>query len=129
MNRATYRVLGAVALLLFLFSESAFAGDCAGGVIPVNPCKRCRVAGTISTHRDQSCVRGFRMNNANYVILGFSVAKPASHGNVAASGSSFTYTPAKGFVGTDSFSIEIDFLNGNKDVLVNFLDLTMDVTP
>jgi len=129
MYRSMYRVLGAVTLLLFLFSESALAIDCGGGGIPVNPCKRCRVAGTISTHRDQSCVRGFRMNNANFVILGFSVAKPASHGSVAASGSSFTYTPARGFVGTDSFSIEIDFLGDNKDVLVNFLDLTMDVTP
>jgi Bacterial Ig domain len=69
------------------------------------------------------------MNNANFVILGFSVAKHASHGRVAASGSSFTYTPAKGFTGSDSFSIEIDFLSGDKDVLVNFLDVTMNVTP
>ncbi len=69
------------------------------------------------------------MNRANYVVLGFSVAKQASHGRVATSGASFTYTPAKGYVGTDSFSIEIDFLSDNKDVLVNFLDFTMDVTP
>jgi hypothetical protein len=123
------RLLNAVALLLFLFCRSAFAGDCGGAVIPVNPCKRCRVAGTISTPHDQSCIRGFRMNNANFVILGFSVARQASHGRVAASGSSFTYTPAKGFVGSDAFSIEIDFLSGDKDVLVNFLDVTMNVTP
>jgi hypothetical protein len=123
------RLINAIALLLFLFSQSAFAADCGGAAIPVNPCKRCRIAGGISTHRDQSCIRGLRENNANNVILGFSVAKQASHGRVAASGSSFTYTPAKGFVGTDSFSIEIDFLIGNKDVLVNFIDYTMDVTP
>jgi hypothetical protein len=126
---AMFRLFNAVALLLFLFSQSAFAGDCGGAVIPVNPCKRCRVAGTITTPRDQSCIRGFRMNNSNFIILGFSVAKQASHGRVAANGSSFTYSPAKGFVGADSFSIEIDFLSGDKDVLVNFLDFTMDVTP
>jgi hypothetical protein len=123
------RLLNAVALLLFLLSQSALAGDCGGAAIPVNPCKRCRIAGTISTHRGESCVRGLRINNSNHVILGFSVAKQPSHGSVAASGSSFTYTPAKGFVGTDSFSIEMDVLNGNKDVLVNFIDYTMDVTP
>jgi hypothetical protein len=123
------RLLNAVALLLFLSFQSAFAADCGGAVIPVNPCKRCRVAGTITTPRDQSCVRGFRMNNANFVILGFSVAKQASHGRVVANGSSFTYTPTKGFTGLDSFSIEIDFLRGDKDVLVNFLDFTIDVTP
>jgi len=124
-----FRLLNAVALLLFFSLQSAFAAECGGAGIPVNPCKRCRIAGTISTHRDQSCIRGIRENNANNVILGFSVAKQAAHGRVATSGSSFTYTPAKGFTGTDSFSIEIDFLTGNKDVLVNFLDLTMDVTP
>jgi hypothetical protein len=124
-----HRLLSVGALLLIMSCQSAWAAECGGSSIPVNPCKRCRISGTITTHRDQSCVRGFSMNSSNYVILGYTVAKQASHGRVAVSGSSFTYTPAKAYVGTDTFSIEMDFLGNNKDVLVNFLDLTMEVAP
>lgn len=116
-------------LLLLCFSGSAIAEECGGATVSITPCKRCTISGSLTTRRDAPCIRGFRNNNSNYIVLGYQVAKQAAHGRVTTSGSSFTYTPAKGFVGSDRFVIEEDFLTTDKDVMVTFVDFSIQVGP
>jgi hypothetical protein len=116
-------------MLLVLLCGAAIADECGGASIPITPCKRCTITGSLTARRDVPCIRGFRNNNANYVVLGYHVTKQPSHGRVTTSGSSFTYTPAKGFVGNDGFVLEQDFLMSDKDVMVTFLDLSIQVGP
>jgi hypothetical protein len=122
------RLLFASALAVFACSP-AVAEECGGSTIAVTPCKRCTITGSLTTRRDISCIRGYRANNSNYVVLGYQVARQPSHRRVPTSGSSFTYAPAKGFVGSDHFLLELDFLTSDKDVMVTLLDLTMQVGP
>ena len=86
---------------------------------------------SLYTRRDTSCVRGYRNNSAGYMILGgYQVAHRPAHGNLSASGPSFTYSPAKAFVGVDHFVLELDFVAaGSTQLLVNYLDVTMEVMP
>jgi len=58
------------------------------------------------------------------------VAARPQHGSVTiqGKGSSWTYTPAKGFVGRDTFTLERDFLS-NDQLYVMYFRVTMDVTP
>lgn len=116
-------------MLLALFCGSAAAEECGGSTIAVTPCKRCTIAGALITRRDVSCIRGYRNNNSNHIVLGYKVATQAAHGRVTTSGASFTYTPAKGFVGNDRFLLELDFLTSDKDVMVTLLDISIQVSP
>jgi Bacterial Ig domain len=69
------------------------------------------------------------VNRTNYAVVGFKVSKQASHGRVALSGSNFTYSPNKGFTGTDAFTIEFDLTQGDKKVLPTFVAYSVDITP
>jgi hypothetical protein len=132
-------VLGRVALwvsilLLTASAHPAFAAPfCLGGV-RLNFCKRCTIKAERSTARDTACSSQFNVSdyprNLDLVIVGSSVAKQAQHGHVQMdSSSSWTYTPAKGYVGPDLFSIEWDFLSNGKDVFVVYAEQHMTVHP
>ncbi len=69
------------------------------------------------------------MNATNDTVVGFKVSKQASHGRIALSASNFTFTPSKGFTGTDAFTIEFDLTRGDKKVLPTFVAYSIDVTP
>jgi Bacterial Ig domain len=116
-------------LFVLISGGPALAAECAGAGIPVTACDNCTISGSIATRRDTSCVRGLSVNRTNYAVVGFKVSKQASHGRVALSGSNFTYSPNKGFTGTDAFTIEFDLTQGDKKVLPTFVAYSVDITP
>ncbi len=111
-----------------LSCSSALAAECGGAPNPIFPCDGCAIKGSMTTRRDVTCVRGLTLRSAAYVVSGFKTAKQAQHGRVSVTGTGITYSPARGFTGTDSFTIEIDFRRGSTP-LPTYLDVTMDVAP
>jgi len=135
---AMYKLLS-VACLFAILSAPARAEMCRVGMMPsLNLCKRCTVDFGASTRRDTGCMGafsvGFGTNTAagvgNLSNLDAKVAARPQHGSVTiqGKGSSWTYTPAKGFVGRDTFTLERDFLS-NDQLYVMYFRVTMDVTP
>jgi len=108
----------------------AFA-ECGGNNVPLNLCKRCTTTSTKYTHRNQECTFGFT-SGANYVFVAQRIVSPPAHGQAQVTGSSFVYRPAKDFVGTDVFKMEVNLLNpsdSEKKLLVLFREITMIVQP
>ncbi|MCQ8105824.1 autotransporter domain-containing protein [Methylomonas sp. SURF-2] len=66
-----------------------------------------------STLKDQPVPLNFLANDVNVAQLD-SVANPA-HGSLRPDGGGFIYTPAAGFVGTDSFSYTVSSIGGLQD--------------
>jgi len=90
-------------------------------------CSRCRYQAAKATKKDTACT-AFGNIQGNYVVLGSRVEKPPRHGTVSSHGWGFAYTPSKGFVGTDAFSIEYDFVQpGTTKAIVFYGDYTMTV--
>jgi hypothetical protein len=133
-----YKQLSVVGLLTAL-SAPAHAEMCRVGMMTtLNLCKRCTVDFGASTRRDTGCMGafsvGFGTNTSagvgNLSNLDGKVQARPQHGSVTVQGkgSSWTYTPAKGFVGRDTFTLERDFLN-NEQLYVMYFRVTMDVAP
>ena len=61
-------------------------------------------------------------------MVGTSIAKQARNGRVKLEGRVWHYTPKKGFVGRDTFTIERDMLRGG-ELYVIYLQFEMDVKP
>jgi hypothetical protein len=125
--REMVRLIGI--LFVLMLGGPTLAAECAGAGIRVTACDNCTVSGSIVTRRDASCARGLSVNGTNYAVVGFKISKQASHGRVTLSGSNFTYTPSRGFTGTDAFTIEFDLTRGDKAVLPSFVAYSVDVTP
>jgi hypothetical protein len=62
------------------------------------------------------------------VLLSQRVIGKPSHGVAEASGATYAYSPAKGFVGQDSFKTERVFLRGD-GAFVTYMIIHMEVTP
>ena len=124
-------LLGSV-LLLTTNNQAAFAApECVGGVI-MNLCKRCTTKVERSTKQDTACSSSLNVSayGSDLALVGSSVAKQAQHGHVQLDNQySWTYTPAKGYVGTDTFSIEWDIIAHGKHLFVVYAEQRMTVHP
>jgi hypothetical protein len=115
-------------------SAAASAADCGGnGAFMTQLCKRCTITSERSTKRDTACSGGYDFGGsrlgggrADTAVMGSAVAKRPQHGSVQLSGSSWTYTPAKGFTGKDSMTLEWDVVSQNT-VYVWFSEIHMTV--
>ncbi len=123
----TSLALGAVAFLVLLDLEPAIAGSCGGKPPFTNLCKRCTTVQDRTTSRDTPCSRG--VDKAGLIIVGSSIAKQPQHGRLQISGAAWTYTPAKGFVGSDVAIIERDFIAQDKSLFVTYSEIHMTVGP
>ena len=64
--------------------------------------------------RDQACERPYRPNGpAHAAILGNRVVQRAKHGIAGVNGNVFAYQPSKGFAGSDDFTVEVNYKQGN----------------
>ena len=124
------RNLAGAILLLCLMGDMAFAAECVAPLQPppLNFCKRCTTVLAVATRHDVSCTafppRGGNMGDV--VMLGAKLAKKPAHGSVSVNSSSWTYTPAKGFTGRDTFTMERDYLQNNQ-LFVIYVQIEMDV--
>jgi hypothetical protein len=91
-------------------------------------CKRCTTQVQVSTKRDTPCEVGAFNIPPNVALVGSSIHKPAQHGKVSFSGAQWSYTPQKGFVGSDTFTTERDYVSDAK-AFVTFNEVHMEVTP
>lgn len=117
-----------VAPLLLLDVENAAAVMC-GGVpsASYNICSRCVTKMERSTTKDRPCSVAFAAPQGR-VLLRTRLASPAKNGKVTMTQTGYTYAPRKGFVGTDTFTAEIVYLDGDK-ALVTVGHVTMTVQP
>ena len=122
-----HRTLLAAALLLASVG-SAKAAECAGPVTHWQPCARCTLETTKTTRRDTPCHIGISVGSAADVLLSQRVVDKPSHGVAEVSGATYSYSPAKGFVGQDSFKTERVFLRGD-GAFVTYMIVHIDVTP
>jgi len=75
-----------------------------------NFCNGCKYEGAMSVPRDQVCERPFDSGRANPIeFLGNRVLSKARHGIAGLNGTVFAYAPAKGYVGSDEFAIEVAY--------------------
>lgn len=135
IRRAT--LLGA-ATVLIANTTSAFAGPCVvkGPILSTFAlCNRCTITYSSTTSKDTPCYStpdqgsGVGTSRIELVLVGSSIAKKPQHGRLSMNGSTWTYTPAKGFVGEDTFTLERDFIESTKTVHVVFFEQHMTVTP
>ena len=115
-------------LLLAALGRSADAAECAGPVSHWQPCARCTLETSKTTRRDTPCYVGISVGSAADVLLSQRVIGKPAHGAAETSGATYTYTPAKGFVGQDSFKTERVFLRGD-GAFVTYMIVHIDVTP
>jgi hypothetical protein len=64
----------------------------------------------------------------HYVLVGTHVTKSPEHGRAGVSSAEVVYIPDKGFVGTDHFTLERDFV-GDSEAVVVYYNIEMSVTP
>jgi hypothetical protein len=107
--------LAAFAALLL----SAAVAQAACVTAPFNPagnfCNGCRYEGTMGTSRDEPCERPYNQQGRVAVeLLGHRVIQRAKHGVAGVSGMGMAYAPAKGYVGKDEFTVEVDFRQGSE---------------
>jgi hypothetical protein len=132
LRRAPTAALALLACMLSLglAPQQARAANCTTPNVYVNYCKRCTTVIPASTGRDLACTGfppggGGRISN-DLVILGAKLEKRPQHGTASVSGQSWTYSPAKGFTGHDTFIIERDYLQSNQ-LYVLYFNVEMDV--
>ena len=122
------RTLLAAPLLLGLLGGPAEAGECAGPVTRWQPCARCTLETSKTTRRDTPCYVGISVGSAADVLHSQRVIAKPAHGTAETSGATYTYSPAKGYVGQDSFKTERVFLRGD-GAFVTYMIVHIDVTP
>lgn len=117
-----------VALAIFALSIGpGLAATCEGRFYPYSFCPRCTSISVKTTKRDTPCSVDINVGGGR-LYLGSKIAKRPRHGQAGVEGPSVAYVPAKGFAGTDSFTVEWDLLQG-QNVLVIFVDYTIEVRP
>jgi hypothetical protein len=124
--------ISAALLSLCIAPEPVRAADCVTSAASINFCKRCTTVIPVSTGHDLACTgyppRGARSSNEQtIVVLGAKLEKRPQHGTASVSGQSWTYSPAKGFSGHDTFTIERDYLQGGNQLYVLYFQFEMDV--
>lgn len=121
------RMLFAIAALVALSSEVC-AGYCLKGTMADHKfCARCTTEQIGATARDEPCSHTFRIF-VGHTVISSKVNTQAKNGRVSLSGTSYVYTPKKGFTGTDSFTIEWASLI-NQQLVVSFTQVNMSVGP
>ena len=64
----------------------------------------------MGTSRDEPCERPYdQQGRAVLELLGHRIVQRAKHGVAGVSGLGMAYSPAKGYVGKDEFTVEVDF--------------------
>ncbi|MEW6768662.1 MAG: Ig-like domain-containing protein [Pseudomonadota bacterium] len=122
----TLRVLTAFAILI-LTAAPGWAEVCHGRFYPYSFCPRCTSVSIKTTKRDTPCSVDINVGGGR-IYVGSKIARRPSHGQAGVEGPSVAYVPAKGFVGTDKFTVEWDLLEREK-ALVIFVEYTIEVTP
>src|SRR5262245_29780872 len=122
------RTLPVALLLIVMAGSAAEAGECAGPVARWQPCARCTLETSKTTRRDTPCYVGISVGSAADVLHSQRVIAKPAHGTAETSGATYTYSPAKGFVGQDSFKTERVFLRGD-GAFVTYMIVHIDVTP
>src|SRR5262249_45349908 len=126
--RLSRNTVAAFALLGCLISpEFAWSADCQVGLSQrLDPCTRCTYVWKVTTKHDTTCIvsgtssaggsgqGAFTGAGTDVVRLGGKLVKKPQHGTATVQGVGTTYTPAKGYVGKDSFTVERDMLENNK---------------
>jgi hypothetical protein len=78
-------------------------------------CNGCRYEGSMSVVRDQVCERPYQPNARDPIeIYNHRLINRAKHGIAGLNGTTFAYAPAKGYVGPDEFTIEVDYKRGGQ---------------
>jgi len=83
-------------------------------------CNGCRYEGSMSMSRDQTCERPYApgaMGTGSFASLefrGHRIIQRAKHGLAGVNGNVMAYAPAKGYVGKDDFTVEVDFRQGTQ---------------
>ena len=73
-------------------------------------CNGCKYEGAMAVTHDSACERPYDpRGNAPIEFLGHRVVARAKHGIAGLNGTTFAYAPAKGYVGPDDFTIEVDY--------------------
>lgn len=103
------------------------AAVCHGRFYPYSFCPRCTSISVKTTKRDTPCSVDINVGGRR-IYVGSKIAKRPSNGQAGVEGPSVAYVPAKGFTGTDKFTVEWDLLEGEK-ALVIFVEYTIEVTP
>ena len=106
-----------VAAGCWLLAATAHAECVSPGFNPSTQfCNGCRYEGTMSMARDETCQRVYRPNYQLQKIefLGHRLVQRARHGIAGLNGTTFAYQPAKGYVGKDEFTIEVNYRDGSQ---------------
>ena len=78
-------------------------------------CNNCRYEAVLTVGRDQACERPYRPNGpAHASIVGNRVVQRAKHGIAGVNGNVFAYQPNKGYAGSDDFTVEVNYHQGNE---------------
>jgi hypothetical protein len=115
MDNLKILALASVAAAAWLLSAALVHAECIAP--PFNPsgnfCNGCRYEGAMGTSRDQPCERPY-VQGGNVVVelRNHRISQRAKHGIAGVSGLAMAYTPDKGFVGKDDFTVEVDFRQG-----------------
>jgi hypothetical protein len=83
---------------------------------PSGFCNNCRYEGSMTVTRDTACERPYRPYSGGRAvqIVSNRVVQRARHGIAGASGNTFAYKPATGYVGPDDFTVEVAYRQDNE---------------
>jgi hypothetical protein len=117
MDHLKIHALASAAAAAWLLSAATAHAECvAPGFNPSgNFCDGCRYEGNMGTSRDQPCERPYNQGVNMRIALelrGHRIVQRAKHGIAGVSGIAMAYIPAKGYVGKDEFTVEVDFRQG-----------------
>ncbi|MBN8981984.1 MAG: hypothetical protein J0I29_12010 [Rhizobiales bacterium] len=114
----TFPVKIGSAVLLALLSASAARAECTSpGFNPTSSwCNGCTYEGSMTVQRDQPCERPYRpaRTSAPIEFLDNRVTQRAKHGVAGVEGNTFAYAPAKGYVGPDDFTVQMNYRLGKE---------------
>jgi hypothetical protein len=80
-------------------------------------CDGCRYEGTISLNHNETCERVSQVPQTagmDYQYVDSRIIQRAKHGVAGANGATIAYQPAKDFVGTDDFAMEMTYRENGK---------------
>ena len=120
-----FRLLYLVAIG-FLWPVHARAECTSAGITNFSFCNNCRATGVIAVDRDHTCERPLnpRANDGSQ-IDSVRISRQAKRGRAGMNGYSLAFNPAKGFVGTDQFEIEVNWRRASE---AGKVFITFDVT-
>jgi len=128
-------------MLSIAVAPPAFAGACTIStniIVGANYlCQRCTYKIIFVTPKDTTCFNtyeqfsryGGSQANVETVLVGASIVKQPRNGRATINGATWTYTPNKGFVGEDVFTVERDFIQNTKTVHVVYFESHITVGP